>query len=549
MVDLPTPLPSSGSGAGASATLVELLERRARAEPEREAFRFADVGVSFGELWQGVDRVAAGLLALGLLRAERVVLALPNGIEFFGVFYGIQRAGGIAVPLFPGSGIDRVLQIAGHCEARTVVLPRSLEAGTLDRCRDRAAAESVRVLLAEEILHPAEVPDPLQLPAIAPDDVAYIQYTSGSTGDSKGVQLSHANLLVNARQMIAGMEITAEDVFVSWLPVYHDMGLVLMTIVPFYLGARLVLLPAELTNIRRWIAEIENHRGTFTAAPDFAYRLCLRYMQSRRKHDLSSLRVALDAAEPVRRDTIADFEKAFGLENVMTAGYGLAEATVGVSMSKPGNKVKVDANGAVSVGKAFPEVEISILDSNGSGDPCPPGEPGEILVRSPANTHGYLDNPSANDGLFHDGLLRTGDIGYLDAEGDLYVIGRRKSIIIQAGRNIAPREVEEIVDALPFVRYAAAVGIDRGGLEGEQVYIFAEQRERSVQPQEECERRSIAIVRAVHAHLGLRPGRVYLVAPRAIPRTHNGKIRYAELAERYRNGGLRERGALLFPSW
>jgi len=322
-----------------------------------------------------------------------------------------------------------------------------------------------------------------------------------------------------------------------------------MTIVPFYLGARLVLLPAELTNIRRWIAEIEAHRGTFTAAPDFAYRLCLRFVHDPRGHDLSSLRVALNAAEPVRRRTIADFETAFGLDRVMMPGYGLAEATVGVSMVSPGSEVKVDGNGVVSVGKPFPEIELAIIDSQGSGQACPIGEPGEILVESPANTRGYLDDPLANDGLFRNGFVCTGDIGYLDAEGDLYVVGRRKSIIIQAGRNVAPREVEEIVDALAFVRCSAAVGIDRGRLEGEQIYVFAEQRERKRPPHDECETRSAAIVGAVHAHLGLRPGRVYLAAPGTIPRTNNGKIRYRKLAALYRDGALRERGALLFPSW
>ena len=530
-------------------TLIELLEHRASAEPDREAFRFAGASHSFGELWREVDVVAARLLALGLVRGERVVLALPNGTEFFGVFYGVQRAGGVAAPIFPGSGVDRMLRIARHCQARVIVLPSSFEAESVARFRPLAAEESIRVLLAEDLLHPAESTGKRRFPAIAAEDLAYIQYTSGSTGDSKGVQLSHANLLGNARQMIAGMEITSRDIFISWLPVYHDMGLVLMTIVPFYLGARLVLLPAELTNIRRWITEIEAHRGTFTAAPDFAYRLCLRFVHSPSDHDLSSLRVALNAAEPVRRRTIAEFEKAFGLDRVMMPGYGLAEATVGVSMASPGSKVKVDVNGVVSVGRPFPEVEIAIVDSEGSGEACPVGEPGEILVKSPANTRGYLDAPSANDGLFRDGFVRTGDIGYLDAEGDLYVVGRSKSIIIQAGRNVAPREVEEIVDAQPFVRCSAAVGIDRGRLEGEQIYVFAEQRERKAPSPDECEKRSAAIVRAVHAHLGLRPGRVYLTAPGTIPRTHNGKIRYRELATLYRDGALRERGALLFPSW
>ena len=233
---------------------------------------------------------------------------------------------------------------------------------------------------------------------------------------------------------------------------------------------------------------------------------------------------------------------------VMMPGYGLAEATVGVSMWAPGTTVKVDDSGAVSVGQPFPGVELAILEEGGMRF-AGAGEIGEILVRSPANTRGYLDDPEANSALFRDGFIRTGDVGYLDDDGNLFIVGRQKTIIIQAGRNIAPREVEEVVDALGFVRYSAAVGIDRGALEGEQLFVFAEQRGNARASPGECEERSIQIVRAIHGHLGVRPARVYLVTPRAIPRTPNGKIRYAELAERYRSGTLRAEGSLHFPLW
>ncbi|MCP4202714.1 MAG: fatty acyl-AMP ligase [bacterium] len=537
------------SGPDRAETLIQLLAFRADAEPDKEAFRFAGESQSYGKLWRSVNRLAANLLADGLGLSERVVLALPNGAEFFYVFYGVQRAGGVAVPIFPDSGVERVFQLAAHCQAGTVVLSASLPDDALERFRARGRTDSIRVLIAEDLARGLQNQPEPEFPAIQADDLAYIQYTSGSTGNPKGVQLSHANLLTNARQLIAGMEITPEEIFVSWLPVFHDMGLVLMTLVPFYLGARLILLPAVLTNIRGWLTEIEANGGTFTAAPDFAYRLCLRYVKDPGEHDLSSLRVALNAAEPVRRGTIEEFEAAFDLDRVMMPGYGLAEATVGVSMWAPGTKVKVDERGVVSVGKPFPEIEIAILEQDGSPELCAVGSTGEVLVKSPANTRGYLDNPEASAGLFWSGFVRTGDVGYVDAEGHLFIVGRKKSIIIQAGRNIAPREIEEVVDALPFVRYSAAVGVDRGGLEGEQAYVFAELREHKTPSPEECEERSIAIVQAIHSHLGLRPGRVYLAAPKTIPLTHNGKIRHLELARQYRDGNLRARGQLLFPSW
>ena len=394
---------------------------------------------------------------------------------------------------------------------------------------------------ADEAPPPRPLPPPLPpFPPLHPDQPALLQYTSGSTGDPKGVVITHANLLTNVRQMIAGMEITAGDVFVSWLPVHHDMGLVLMTMVPFYLGARLVLLPTTLTDVRQWLHAIAAHRGTFTAAPDFAYRLCLRSVRDPARFDLTSLRVALNAAEPVRADTLRRFEATFGLHRVMVPGYGLAEATVGVSMQPAGTAPVVSERGLVALGRPFPGVTIQVI----AGDrPAAPGEVGELVVESPANTSGYFRNPQATADLFwRPGCIRTGDLGYRDERGEVFLVGRSKNIIIQAGRNLAPQEIEETVEALPFVRRAAAVGIDRGRAEGEQAYVFAELRKAAPPPAEELQEMARQIVERVHQRLGLRPGRVLLLKPRSIPLTPNGKIQHAALREEHLGGGLRGGG-------
>ena len=542
-------------------TLPEMLAWRARETPEAIAFTFGDTSPTFAQLWREIDRFAAVVAGHGIGRGERVLLALPNGPEFFAVFYGIQHAGATAVPIFPGSGADRIVDLARISRARAVVLEEDLDPAEVARIRGPVCAAGAELLTPAAAVGVAPVADlpsgHVQPPG--PDDVAYIQYTSGSTGDSKGVQLSHANLLANIRQLIGGMQITAADVFVSWLPVFHDMGLVLMTMVPFSLAARLVLLPTSLRNIRRWLEAIERHRGTFTAAPDFAYRLALR---AGGRHDLSSLRVALNAAEPVRAGTLAEFESTFGLRNVMMPGYGLAEATVGVCMWPPGTDVAVDERGFPSVGPPFPDVELRILENVGRGEDLSEagvragerllgaGEVGEILVRSPANTRGYLDAPQATAELFwRDGFLRTGDLGYVDSQGRLTIVGRRKNIIIQSGRNLAPSEIEQAADEPRAVRLAAAVGIDRGGAAGEQVYVFAEAR--GGESVAEPERRALAteIVRRIHDRLGVRPGRVYLLRPRTIPLTHNGKVRHRSLKDAYLSGSLRAAGAILFPDW
>ncbi len=521
-------------------TLSEMLEQRAASTPDHPAFRFADREWRYEEVWRGACSVASRLVDLKLSPGDRVVLTLPNGPEFFFAFYGVLLAGGIAVPVFPTSGPDRVADRMMRCGARIVVTPRELETNT--RLAIENACADCQVL-------PCPAPDGegATLPNTTgpkADDIAMLQYTSGSTGEPKGVQLSHRGLLTNLQQMIHGMEITVDDVFVSWLPVHHDMGLILMTMVPFILGARLELLPTSLTNTRTWLRSISDHRGTFTAAPDFAYRLCLRTIRDPENYDLGALRVALNAAEPVRAATIHAFEKYFGIDRVMVAGYGLAEATVGVSMWPPRQPCRVDDRGLVSVGPPFPEVKLKVVDDDGRS--LPHGEIGRILISSPANTTGYWQDPEGTAELLNEGFLDSGDMGYLETDGRLTIAGRAKNVIISGGRNLAPQELEEIADGVHGVKFAAAVGIDTGGVEGEQPVVVAEVRRGH--NDDEYEEMVISIVEALHRGMGLRPARIVLVAPRTIPRTVNGKVQHQLLRRRYINGELRHDGQILFPT-
>ena len=245
---------------------------------------------------------------------------------------------------------------------------------------------------------------------------AMLQCTSGTTGEFKGVVLTHANLMANIRQMIAGAQFSPNDTFVSWLPVYHDMGL-MMTMIPFYLGAKLVMLPISM-NTRRWLRAIEEHRGTITAGPDFAYRYALRLTSDPSRYDLSSLRSAVIAAEPVRAQTVTEFELAFGLGNVFKPAYGLAEATSAVTFWADG-PVVADADGHVCVGTPLANVGVKI------------GDAGRIHVSGPNVSPSYYGHETHSDWIY------TGDIGYLDDGGRLFVIGREKNLIIRAGRNFS----------------------------------------------------------------------------------------------------------------
>lgn len=524
-------------------TLLQMLENRAKHRGNETAFTFNGKPSTFSQIWHGINGFAGYLLNKGLRPGDRVILALPNGEDFFTAFYGIMRAGGVSVPIYPDSGPDRVLSIARLCQARSVVIPSTQQPESY-RCSTQNRGVKTSVVTVSESLGFQKTSN---FPRIHPDDVAFIQYTSGSTGNPKGVQLSHANLIKNITQMILGMGITEKDIFVSWLPVYHDMGLILKTMVPFYMGARLVLLPTNLINLRHWVETIHKHRATFTAAPDFAYRLLLVYIKDHDVYDLSSLRIALNAAEPVRAKTVVDFEEKFHLKNVMMPAYGLAEATVGVSMWRPGEKIKVDTRGFVSIGKPFPEIEMGILFKNQLAGP---NQTGEIIVKSPANTNGYFNNYEETSRLFwREEYIRTGDAGYYDREGDFFIIGRKKNIIIHSGQNISPQEIEEVIDTLPYVRYSAAVGIDRGRTEGEQAYVFAEIRTRKSTDAEKLHKISVDIVSLFYNRFGFRPGRIYLVKPRTIPLTPNGKKQYSRLKKLFQEGTLRKKDLLLYPSY
>jgi acyl-CoA synthetase (AMP-forming)/AMP-acid ligase II len=521
-------------------TLIQLLAWRADVSAEMPAFTFNDAPCTFKNLWHRINEVGTLLQTLGIRRHECVIIVLPNSEEFLFAFYGIQRAGGIAVPIFPGSGLERILAIAGACQARFIVASPEI----LIQGKDQIWEAGTTMELSVFSIHGgAERGETSGFPTIQPEDVAFLQYTSGSTGNPKGVMLTHSSLITNIRQMIAGMEITEHEIFVSWLPVYHDMGLILKTMVPFYLGAKTHLLPTNLKDVRLWLEAIQRHQATFTAAPDFAYRLVLNRVQQN-EYDLSSLRVALNAAEPVRAATIHEFEKRFELKNVMTAGYGLAEATVGVSMSKPGQSPKVDARGIVSVGKPFPGIEVKIVEQ---GETRKPRQIGEIFIKSRSNCKGYYNNQEATENLFQGGFVVSGDLGFLDEEGNLYIAGRRKNIIKHLGQTIVGQELEEIVDGMPGVRFSAAVGIDRGRLEGEQIYLFALIRNQG--SPEIWEELNLQIVEAVHARLGIRPARVVFLKAHGIPRTHNGKIQHILLKEQYLSGQLKANGLILYPDF
>ncbi|CAM2009721.1 class I adenylate-forming enzyme family protein [Acanthopleuribacter pedis] len=519
-------------------SLTAMLARRAELTPDRTAVVFGDAAHTYASLWEAVRHFAGYLQDRGVMAGDRVLLRLPNSADFFAAYYGVQYLGAVAVPVFHGSSAARVALLAKLCGARMVVTAKNIAGPE----RDAVLSDSgLPDLVFGDCEQGRAFEGAAEPAAVTSEDLAMLQYTSGTTGDSKGVMLTHGNLIANVRQMIPAAEFVAEDVFVSWLPVYHDMGLITMTMCPFYLGAKLVLLPVSPKPFP-WFKAIKEHGGTMTAAPDFGYRFATKFSKGGGAYDLSSLKRALIAAEPVRPKTIERFESKFDLPGVLKPGYGLAEASVAVTFwdMQRGDRV-VDGEGHVSAGKAIPGMEAAVVvDERFAAT----GEHGEIVMRSPSCTQGYYRNPTATEALhWRDGWIRTGDIGYLDENGLLFIVGRSKHIIIKAGRNLAPREIEEIAEDVPGIRLSAALGISGEDIQGEQIHLFIEIEKRSPDAAL-LTALSQRVTQAVFDVLGYRPDKVHLGKNKLIPRTHNGKIQYGKLKQAWLDGSLHRDGLL-----
>ena len=507
-----------------AATLAELMGQRASADPDKPYFTLFDTPVLYGQLWHESERYAAGLRRFGIDRGDKVCLIFPTCAEFFYTFFGVLRLGAVPVPLYPTLGVEATGNIFRDSEAKAVVTIGWFRTGVEESV---AAAPNVRhVLEPSDLEMDAPVP---AFPTLREDDVAFIQYTSGSTGQPRGVVLSHANVCRTVEFMADAAQLGREDIVVSWLPLYHDMGLIGCAFTPPTTGAALHLLPPDLKSPRVWLDMVARVRATFTVSPDFGYRNCVRNIADPAGIDLSSLKQALSGAEPVRLSTIEAFERKFDLENIITPCYGLAEATLAVAIWPRFTPLRLDSSGRfLSVGHACRGVSVRIMqDDRVVG----PGEEGEIVVRSPGVMQGYYGNSEATRRVLSpDGWLRTGDLGFLDAEEYLFITGRVKDLIILGGANVIPADVEEVVDHVPGVRYSAAVGIDSQRTGSQRLHIVAEVRgdggtrdEQSLLVRE--------IVQRVHRATGHRPAKVLLVRPSTIPKTSSGKIQRARLGE------------------
>jgi acyl-CoA synthetase (AMP-forming)/AMP-acid ligase II len=523
-------------------TLTELMRRRAERSPDRQYFVLFGETVTYGHLWRQSARYAAGLAKAGLSAGDKICLIYPTCAEFFYTFFGALRLGAVPVPLYPTLGVEATASIFRSSDAVAVATIGWFRKGVDESV---ALAPAVRMVIEPNDLEIDAPAPPESEPG--PDDLAFLQYTSGSTGQPRGVMLTHRNVVSTVLFMSEAAGLRPDDRVVSWLPLYHDMGLIGCAFTPPLTGTPIWLLPPDLRNPRQWLELITEVRATFTVSPDFGYRNCVRHVRDTAGLDLSTLKAALSGAEPVRPSTIAAFESHFGLKRIVSPCYGLAEATLAVAIWPRDVPLRTDPSGRfLSVGRPCRGVSVRVVQPahDEAAEPLVDvavGTEGEVCVHSPGVMTGYYNNPEATAKvLTPDGWLRTGDLGLVDDQGFLYISGRLKDIIILGGENLLPTDVEEVVDHVPGVRYSAAVGIESERTGSQRLYVVAEVRDEAAVDGTYHDL-TREIVGRVHRARGHRPARVLLVRASTIPKTSSGKIQRSRLGEMIQAGELKDR--------
>lgn len=479
-------------------------------------------------------RVAGALGRLGIRRGDRVALVLPTSPDFVDAFFGTLLAGAVPVPLYPPVRLGRLAEyqartarLLGACGARLLLTDRRVR-----RLLGEAIAHA-RPALGCRAVEDLDARGEELAVTVRSDELALIQFSSGTTLDPKPVALSHANVIANAEAIDTylpeGNGVRQSGV--CWLPLYHDMGLIGCLVLAMLHPGPLTLIPPEIFLARPaiWLRAIAKKRATVSPAPNFAYGLCLRRVRDEDLAglDLSSWRLALNGAEPISASLARRFAERFapfGFDpNAMRPVYGLSEASLAVTFSRPGAALSTRFHGGrevVSVGTPVPGAAVEIRTEEGRV--CGLGEVGRIHVRGPSVMQGYFGRRLATSHVLKGGWLDTGDLGFVE-DGELFVSGRAKDVIVLRGANHAPQAFEEALDGVEGVRpgCAVAVGIVPAGADGEELAILAETNGFT---EGLADRIRAAVLQAT----GIRPYRVTLLEPGTLPRTSSGKLRRGE---------------------
>lgn len=568
--DIVQPAAEAPAPPAAAVSFLEVLRGHAERDPSRTQIHLLedDLGtdLSYGDLLERSGEVAAGLVQSGLKPNETVAVMLPTGQEFFYAFLGIMLAGGIAVPIYPPANprkleeyVQRQVKILANAQVRFLI--------SWDQVKAISRVMSVQLPSLKELTSVGELRARgrgYAIPQRDPAEAFFIQYTSGSTGDPKGVTLTHANVLANVQGIGWAVKANPADIVVSWLPLYHDMGLIGSWLFSLFYGFPITIMsPLDfLVRPERWLRALSDSRGTLCPAPNFSYELCARKIADDALVglDLSPWRVVINAGEPVLPDTLDRFTKRFAPYGFDPTGwipcYGLAESSVALSfppiprlpvideISREALETRQEAVPAkegeaaqrfVANGMPLPGHEVKIVDAEG-------GELGErrqgrLLFRGPSRTAGYYRNPEATaKAIDADGWMDSGDLAYR-AKGEIHITGRSKELIIKGGHNLTPHEIEQAAADVEGIRRGcvAAFGAVDAQTGTERIVVVAETRSEN---DAERTRMTENVMTAVTEAVGVPPDEVVLAKPQTIPKTSSGKIRRNETNALYEAGRL-----------
>jgi acyl transferase domain-containing protein/acyl-CoA synthetase (AMP-forming)/AMP-acid ligase II/pimeloyl-ACP methyl ester carboxylesterase len=542
-----------------SCTFVDLLRDRAQTHPDRTAFIYLQEGeaetqrLTYAALDQQAQRIAAHLQERAAV-GERVLLLYSPGLDFITAYFGCLYAGAIAVPAYPprlNASLGRLQAIVEDSAAKLALTQSNLLNTVEGRLVTTAEATALDCLATDQL-------EPLIWQPYTPQstDLAFLQYTSGSTGLPKGVMVSHGNLIHNSALIQLGFANDENIVGASWLPPYHDMGLIGGILQPLYVGAILVLMPpvAFLQRPYRWLAAISRYGVTTTGGPNFAYDLCSQQITEEQKAtlDLRSWRLAFSGAEPVRAETLDRFATAFADTGFQRQAfypcYGMAETTLIVSGSGPGDRpvelrvqpesleqgqIQPVASGGrhlISCGQVLGDLQVVIVQPE-TASLCAEGEIGEIWVSGPSVAQGYWRKPELNQWAFAATLstdpttpfLRTGDLGFVQGQ-ELFVTGRLKDLIIIRGRNHYPQDIERTVETSHVALRPGASAAFAVELDGQEQLVVVQEVLRTALRRLDPEPLFQAIRRAIAEEHGLQPAALVLLKTGSIPKTSSGKI-------------------------
>jgi acyl-CoA synthetase (AMP-forming)/AMP-acid ligase II len=556
-------------------TVPELLQLRCDSE---RLLHYMDAqgktaAFSWGEIAKRSLHYGARLRKKGVEQGDRVVIMLPTCPEYIYTFFGVIAAGAIPVPVYPPFNLRQLKQfqqtlvgVFNDSGASTIVYWKEVRP-VLGQALAQAPGVRNAIQLDElEASESGRLPDPI---SALVGSTAMIQYTSGSTEAPKGVELTHQNLLHNVYNIERALELDPEtDRAVSWLPLYHDMGLIGTLLGAFYSDVELVLMAPQtfLMRPRLWLQAISDHRATITVAPNFAYNICATRISEKDVAglDLSSLRVVMCGAEPIRMETYSAFLDRFrpqGLrDDVFLPVYGLAESTVAATFPDINTEPRVIwldrevletqgvakmlptgegmAIASFGLGRPLAESSLRVVDPD-SGETNEPGRVGEILLHGPSIMKGYYRNPKLTEQTVAGGWLRTGDLGFV-LDDHLYVTGRKKDLIIRFGRNYYPQDIEAVVEGVEGVRKGCVIafGAYDDTKQTEEVCVLAETR---LTDEEDLKGLRTRVRAALDEAIGLAPDRIELLAPHTLLKTSSGKLRRKPTQALYVAGELRPR--------